>query len=218
MCPHAQVPYNSNLSGRKIRCLLAHDHVLLRQGLRRLLEDEPDIEVVAEAQEAAEALVLVFELRPEAVIMDARLFGCAPAQAEQVILRTHPNCKVVLLTGSGRAPDGLESATTFAVRETSADQLAEMVRAVAGRGDAAEWTAGKDILRKGGALTQREMEILKLLVGGKTVRSVAGMLGLSVKTVDAHKFNLMRKLGVHNKAELVMSAIQKGVVKLPASY
>ena len=67
-------------------------------------------------------------------------------------------------------------------------------------------------------MTTRESEVLKLLAEGRTVRSAAGVLGLSMKTVDAHKFNLMRKLGVHNKAELVMWAIQKRVVKLPVSY
>ena len=67
-------------------------------------------------------------------------------------------------------------------------------------------------------LTAREREVLKLLAEGRTVRSVAGILGLSVKTVDAHKFNLMRKLGIHNKAELVMWAIQKKVVKLPVNF
>jgi DNA-binding NarL/FixJ family response regulator len=67
-------------------------------------------------------------------------------------------------------------------------------------------------------LTAREQEVLKLLAEGRTVRSAAGVLGLSIKTVDAHKFNLMRKLGIHNKAELVMWAIQKRVVKLPANF
>ena len=67
-------------------------------------------------------------------------------------------------------------------------------------------------------LTAREREVLKLLAEGRTVRSVAAILGLSVKTVDAHKFNLMRKLGIHNKAELVMWAIQKKVVKLPVNF
>jgi len=77
--------------------------------------------------------------------------------------------------------------------------------------------APKAIPRRNG-LTTRESEVLKLLAEGRTVRSAAGVLGLSMKTVDAHKFNLMRKLGVHNKAELVMWAIQKRVVKLPVSY
>jgi DNA-binding NarL/FixJ family response regulator len=67
-------------------------------------------------------------------------------------------------------------------------------------------------------LTSRESEVLKLLAEGRTVRSVAVLLGLSVKTVDAHKFNLMRKLGIHNKAELVMWAIQKRVVKVPVNF
>ena len=76
----------------------------------------------------------------------------------------------------------------------------------------AELSSGKRML------TAREREVLKLLAEGRTVRSVAGVLGLSVKTVDAHKFNLMRKLGIHNKAELVMWAIQKKVVKLPVNF
>jgi DNA-binding NarL/FixJ family response regulator len=67
-------------------------------------------------------------------------------------------------------------------------------------------------------LTARENEVLKLLAEGRTVRSVAGVLGLSIKTVDAHKFNLMRKLGIHNKAELVMWAIRKRVVKVPVNF
>lgn len=214
MCPHTQIHSHRHAADHKIRCILAHDHLLLRQGLRRLLEDEPDIEIVAEAQDAAEALLQVFEHRPEIVIIEPRLFGSAADQAEQLVLRTYPNCRVLFLTANGAAPGG----PACSVRDTSADELADMVRAAAPartRGGRAEW--GKKLPQKA-LLTERESEVLKLLAEGKTVRCAAGLLGLSVKTVDAHKFNLMRKLGVHNKAELVISAIQNGVVKLPASY
>ncbi len=85
------------------------------------------------------------------------------------------------------------------------------------RADRREWPSPEALPRKR-VLTAREREVLKLLAEGRTVRSAAGVLGLSVKTVDAHKFNLMRKLGIHNKAELVMWAIQKNVVKLPANF
>jgi DNA-binding NarL/FixJ family response regulator len=83
--------------------------------------------------------------------------------------------------------------------------------------DRREWPVPELLPRKR-VLTAREREVLKLLAEGRTVRSAAGVLGLSVKTVDAHKFNLMRKLGIHNKAELVMWAIQKRVVKLPVNF
>lgn len=80
-----------------------------------------------------------------------------------------------------------------------------------------EWPVG-EVVPRNRVLTGREREVLKLLAEGRTVRSAAGILGVSAKTVDAHKFNLMRKLGIHNKAELVMWAIQKNVVKVPVNF
>jgi DNA-binding NarL/FixJ family response regulator len=207
---------------------LAHDHVLLRQGLRRLLDDEPGMEVVAEAGNAAEALQRVFEHRPEVVIADADIFGCAADQVERLIVHESPSSKVLFLAthdsgdGTGATLDG----TSCAMRQTSAEELVEMVRAAAHAGavvrempgtDRRAWPSEEPLPRKR-VLTAREREVLKLLAEGRTVRSAAGVLGLSVKTVDAHKFNLMRKLGIHNKAELVMWAIQKRVVKVPANY
>jgi two-component system response regulator NreC len=203
---------------KKIRCVLVHDHVLLRQGLRRLLEDERDLRVVAEAGNTAEALRMIFELRPEVVIAAAHIFECAADQIEQLILRESPNSKVLFLT----ADHGAEAADNAgcAVRHTTAAELVEMVRSLFASEhteDAAEWPVEQFVPRNR-ALTAREREVLKLLAEGKTVRSAADVLGVSMKTVDAHKFNLMRKLGIHNKAELVMWAIQKRVVKLPVNF
>jgi two-component system response regulator NreC len=226
VCSPAQ-PQREDLFGNKeIRCLLVHDHVLLRQGLRRLLDDEPDMEVVAEAGNAAEALRKVSENRPEIVIADAHIFDCAADQIEWLILQESPYSKVLFLT-TGEGDDGLREAHgdgfSFAVRQTSAEELVEMVRRTHATrrtvfGDMPErrWPA-EEILPRQRVLTAREREVLKLLAEGLTVRGAAGVLGLSIKTVDAHKFNLMRKLGIHNKAELVMWAIQKRVVKLPMS-
>ncbi len=213
------------MSNKTIKCVLLHDHVLLRQGLRRLLEDEPDMEIVAEAADAAEGLRRVCEHRPDVVIAAAAIFGCEPDLAEHMVLRESPKSKVLFLNlGEDNAetwPQPHESSTR---RHTSAEELVEMVRKAHGSGTL------REIPRKGRteatsqmpprkrALTARECEVLKLLAEGRTVRSVAQMMGLSVKTVDAHKFNLMRKLGIHNKAELVMWAIQKRVVKLPANF
>ena len=197
---------------------------LLRQGLRRLLEDEPGVEVAAEAANAAEALRQILEHRPEVVITDPTIFGCAPAQAEQMILRESPQSKVVFLPGSNRDEPWRSASdhATYAERQTSAEDLVAMIRGTADRvavpgAEVSEFPLD-DIASRKRVLTAREREVLKLLAEGRTVRSVAAILGLSVKTVDAHKFNLMRKLGIHNKAELVMWAIQKRVVKLPVNF
>jgi two-component system response regulator NreC len=229
VCPQEHIEREEVFGNREIRCLLVHDHVLLRQGLRRLLEDEPDMEVVAEAGNAGEALRKVSEHRPEIVIADAQLFRCAADQAEGLLLRESPCSRVLFLNPheNDLRREDRDDAIRCVVRQTSADELVEMVR----RSHAARKIVERDPTeRRGGewitdglpprkrVLTAREREVLKLLAEGRTVRSAAGVLGLSIKTVDAHKFNLMRKLGIHNKAELVMWAIQKKVVKLPANF
>jgi two-component system response regulator NreC len=206
---------------KAIRCVLVHDHVLLRQGLRRLLEDEADIDVVGEAGDAAEGLRKVRELQPDVLIADDATFGPQAREAQLIAAQESPGTKIVFL-----------SVQEPAVRQTSAEELVEMVRSSCRCGVASHnpmgpipVPSGRDPLRSTPTpfppqrgLTAREREVLKLLAEGKTVRAAATVLGLSSKTVDAHKFNLMRKLGIHNKAELVMWAIQKKVVKIPANF
>jgi two-component system, NarL family, response regulator NreC len=221
--PHAEIHAVTQTS-KKIRCALVHDHVLLRQGLRRLLEDEHDIEVVAEAENAAEALRKVSLYRPEVVIADAHIFECEADQAERMILEESQNSRVLFVTAhEGNTASPVKKArSSYAVRQTSSVELVEMVREAAMLEPAGDLETGSNEWRVHSQaparrlLTAREREVLKLLAEGRTVRSAAELLGLSVKTVDAHKFNLMRKLGIHNKAELVMWAIQKRVVKVPA--
>jgi two-component system response regulator NreC len=215
--------------------VLAHSHVLVREGVRRLLQDESDLEVVAEAGNAAETLKRVAEHRPQVVIAEARTLGFAGLEAERLIRKISPQSRIVFLNLDGEDPrqwagalGGLtrpDPVRQDAVRQISAQELVKMVRYAAaesrpalsdepllGRNSTEVSTPRKHVL------TTREREVLKLLVEGKTVRSAASVLGLSAKTVDAHKFNLMRKLGVHNKVDLVISAIQMGVVKVPANF
>jgi two-component system, NarL family, response regulator NreC len=249
-------------SGRKIRCLLVHGHVLLRQGLRRLLQDEPDIEVVSEAGNAAECLRKLYEFRPDVLLADAGTFEQPASEAELLVARESPQTRIVFLTTEeqGISPvGGLQAASAgFAVRQTSAQELVAMIRnSYAGMAvnrmatnhiatnhvatshiaanhipishtpsrHPAAAPSRRDLHRSDEtlspqerALTAREQEVLKLLAEGKTVRVAAMVLGVSSKTVDAHKFNLMRKLGIHNKAQLVMWAIQRKVVKIPANF
>jgi two-component system, NarL family, response regulator NreC len=210
--------------GPKIRCVLAHDHVLLRQGLRRLLEDEPDIEVVGEAGDATECLRKVCELRPDVMVVDAQTLGLQAAQIEQSVAHESPRTRIVFLSTESSAQFvGLQAASGGCdVRQTSAEELAEIVRSPShnqrsdspGSSECNPQTAAETSSTQR-VLTAREHEVLKLLAEGKTVRGAATLLGVSSKTVDSHKFNLMRKLGLHNKAELVMWAVQKRVVKVP---
>ncbi|HEY6766579.1 MAG TPA: response regulator transcription factor [Candidatus Sulfotelmatobacter sp.] len=218
---------------KKIRCVLVHDHLLVRQGLRRLLEDEPDLEIVGEAGNASEALQQVFELRPNVVLADPATMGLPPEDAERLILRESPASRVFFLglceQGDRSLPGELaQSEAGYVPPHTSAEELVAMVTGRLGslssrvhempaRSDG-QWFPSDSPSSKKRGLTAREREVLKLLAEGQTVRSAAGVLGVSVKTVDAHKFNLMRKLGIHNKAELVMWAIQKRVVKVPVNY
>lgn len=231
--------------GRKIRCLLMLDHVLLRQGLRRLLEDEPDLDVVSEAGNAAECLRKLYEFRPDVLVADSGTFERPAPEAELLVARESPHTRIVFL--SMREQDispfgGLQTATeSCTMRPTSAAEVVEMIRNTCGALAANQtathhipstqlssnhqepsprdpYCSSEAVFRQERALTTREREVLKLLAEGKTVRAAAMILGLSSKTVDAHKFNLMRKLGIHNKAELVMWAIQKRVVKIPANF
>jgi two-component system response regulator NreC len=213
---------------KKIRCVLVHDHVLLRQGLRRLLEDEPDMEVVAEAANVEEMLQRVFEHRPDVIITDAAAFEMTPEQVQALVSKAASRTQVVFLSMQEEASGGLDDVPSqnLAARQTSAQEFLRMVRrvsiakSVGIREDARNEHLGDDNQAPPGkrSLTGREREVLRLLAEGQTVRSAATALGLSVKTVDAHKFNLMRKLGIHNKAELVMWAIQKKVVKFPVNF
>jgi len=219
VCPHAQIRED-----KTIRCVLAHEVALLRQGVKRLLEDEDDFKVVAEAGNAAEMLRAISEYSPDVVIADLQVLGCPASQAEQMILRESPKSRVIFLSARSASefPVNTSHRTKYVLRHTAADELVGMVRSagteeVGEAGEVSEFPSEESGSRKR-VLTAREQEVLKLLAEGRTVRSVAGILGLSVKTVDAHKFNLMRKLGIHNKAELVMWAIQKKVLKLPVNF
>jgi two-component system, NarL family, response regulator NreC len=224
--PHTN-PTRFIFAGTRIRCVLAHEHVLLRQGLRRLLEDEPDIEVIGEAGDAAECWQQVYNFHPDVVLADAQTFtGFA---AKLAVSREIPHTKFVFLSTQKelRVANGAEAkAEGCDVRETSAEELVQMVRKVCGedlarlqerRTEGNSQHRNQNLASVERGLTAREEEVLKLLAEGKTVRKAATVLGLSSKTVDSHKFNLMRKLGLHNKAELVMWAVQRKLVKIPAN-
>ena len=224
---------NAAESEIKIRCVVADDHALVRQGVRRLLQDEQDLEVVGEAGDAAEALKRVLELRPDIVLMDVGMPGFSPFEAARVIQRETPSTRVVFLTmheDQDYVMQGLQAgAAGYLLKDTPAAKLVSVLRDVHQGGKFVSPEVLGGLLENGKlategvrpakkSLTPREREVMKLLAEGNTVRKIAGLLGLSLKTIEAHKFNLMRKLDIHNKAELVHCAIRKKIVKVPAGY
>jgi two-component system, NarL family, response regulator NreC len=217
----------------KIRCVVADDHALVRQGIRRLLQDETDVEVVGEAGDAAEALKRVLDLHPDILLMDVGMPGFSSFEAARVIQRDAPGTRVIFLTmheDQDYVMQGLQAgAAGYLLKDTPAAKLISVLRDVHQGGKFVSPEVLGGLIESGklggqrvrptrSTLTPRETEIMKLLAEGNTVRKIAGMLSLSIKTVEAHKFNLMRKLDIHNKAELVHCAIRKKIVKVPAGF
>jgi two-component system response regulator NreC len=217
----------------KIRCIVVDDHILLRQGVRRLLEGEADFEVVADVGDASEAVEKVRELRPDVVLMDIAMTGLSSFEAARTIRKELPATKVIFLTLFEDQDYMLQcfhvGASGYVLKDTPVPELFGAVREVYHGGtyfssrvlervaDTLQGKPGQQRGKNGSILTPREREVIKLLAEGNSVRKVANLLGLSAKTVEAHKFNLMRKLDIHNKAQLVTYAIQKKIVIVPAS-
>jgi DNA-binding NarL/FixJ family response regulator len=216
----------------KIRVLLTDDHTLFRQGLRTLLEGEPDIEVAGEAANASDAVALAEQLRPDVVLMDIGMTGMSSFEATRQIRKQRPETKVLFLSMYDDEDYLAESveigASGYILKESPAEQLLSAIREVYRGGNYLSprlLTRLVDDFRmqsrspmrqpRFGTLTKREREIMKLLAEGKSVKEIATGYDLSVKTVEAHKFNLMRKLDIHNKAQLVQYAIQKKIIRLP---
>jgi two-component system, NarL family, response regulator NreC len=218
----------------KIRCLLVDDHTLFRQGVRRLLESENDCEVVGESPDAGDAMEKARELRPDIVLMDIAMPGLSSFEAARQIRKNRPETKVLFLTmyeDEDYLVQCLEvGAAGYVLKDTPSQQLVTAVRDVYKGGkylssqvlgklveDFRSRVHDSKLKPRISALTPREREILKLLAEGNSVKEIAVLLGLSVKTVEAHKFNLMRKLDIHNKAQLVTYAIQKKIIKIPVN-
>ena len=214
-----------------IRCLIVDPHPLFRQGLRRVLESDPGIEVAGEARDAAEAIEQARQLRPNVVLMDIALPGLSSFEASRRITRESPGRRVIFLTAyedeENLQQTSEAGASGYILKDAPVQHLIGAIRDVsAGRKYLSPQVLGRLVddfrsrsasgLGRGSNLTPREREVVKMLAEGHSVRQIAGILGLSVKTVEAHKFNLMRKLNIHNKAQLVIYAIQKKIVKMPA--
>jgi len=216
----------------KIRILLTDDHTLFRQGIKTLIAAETDMEVVGEAANGTDAVTRAAETRPDIVLMDIGMPGLSSFEATRQIKKVRPDTKILFLTmydDEDYLVQCMEvGASGYVLKDSPAQQLLAAIRDVYRGGsylsprmlsqlvdDFRSRIKSAHRQPRFATLTAREKEILKLLAEGDSVKEIASGLNLSVKTVEAHKFNLMRKLDIHNKAHLVQYAIQKKIIKIP---
>jgi DNA-binding NarL/FixJ family response regulator len=206
----------------RITVLLADDHSLVRRGFRRMLEDDPDISVVGEAQDGDEAIQLARRHQPQVIVMDCAMPGTNGVAATRQILQESPNIAVLML--SMHAEDTLvrqamaAGARGYILKNALDLDLAAAVRRVAQGETVIDPSVAPGAALKGErnrALSARELDVLRLICEGHSNRTIATKLSLSVNTVAVHRANIMNALGVHKTAELVVYAIQHGLVNLP---
>ena len=204
-----------------IRVLLVDDHSLVRLGFRRLLEDDPSIQVVGEASDGAEAVELARRLKPDVVVMDYALPVYNGALATRMIREAAPASKVVMLSMHSEASYVANSreagASGYLLKNALDLELVAAVKAVL----TSDWVQDPRLEQTTfdtGAkrsLTKRELEVLSHIVAGRSNKEIAVALDLSVNTVAVHRANIMEALNLHNAAELVVYAIRHGLVSLP---
>lgn len=211
----------------KARILLADDHAVLRQGMKHLIDAEPDMEVVGEASDGAQVLVLAAKLKPDVVVMDLSMGDMGGAEATRQLKRRNDACKILVLTvheDRNYLREVLEAgALGYMLKRAGADELIQAIRATA-QGmvfiDSRLATKLINVIvdqdataRERGAaapeLTKREHDVLRHIVEGFSNKEIAGTLKLSVKTVETYKARGMEKLGISSRVELVRLARQR---------
>src|SRR5579863_5137072 len=216
----------------KARVLLCDDHTLFREGIKAILKDEFSIEIVGEADNGRQAVALARQLRPDIVLMDIAMPDLGGVEATHRILQANPKTKVLILTMYEeeevitRCLDA--GASGYVLKDAPRAHLIHAIDVVNRGGQYLSSRALKKVVKqyvKGaksavatgyGRLSDREREVIKLLADGLSLKEIAVQLVLSVKTVDAHKTNLMRKLDLHDRSELVKYAIQRKLIRLPS--
>jgi two-component system response regulator NreC len=220
-----------NGSAAVIRILLVDDHAIERQGVRSLLDTQPDMTVVGEAPDGLEALHLVGTTQPDVVVTETIMPRMNGLELTGQILRRYPEIRVVALTRNDRRDCVLRlvqaGATGYMLKTVTSEELVDAVRLVVGGTRVLQPKALEAVLDDylqrvhdhpvhlpADELTAREREVLKLIAEGNTNQDIAELLCLSRKTVETHRGNIMEKLGLHKVTDLVKYAIREGMVGL----
>lgn len=217
---------------KRIRVLAVDDHAIVREGIRMVLETDPELQVVADVSSGEEAIKRVRELQPDVIVMDVAMPGLSGFETTQRIREAYPEVKILALTVHDSEAHIFQmlraGAVGYVLKRAPATEVIEAVKA-AYRGEAILHPSVAKLLisdyltrvEKGGQettsfdnLSKREREIVKLIAEGRTNKEIADLLFLSIKTVQAHRSNLMRKLGMHDRTELVKYAIRRGIIDL----
>jgi len=205
----------------KISVLLVDDHSLVRRGFRRILEDAPDIAVVGEASDGAEAIRLATQLRPRLIVMDCALPGMSGLDATRRILQKLPETAILMLSMHSEdtwVHQALDAGARGYILKSAVDmELITAIRRVIEGEIVLDPQLSRATTLKGernSGLTVRELEVLKLIVAGKSNKEIATDLDLSANTVAVHRANIMDALGIHKTAELVVYAIRSGLVNI----
>jgi DNA-binding NarL/FixJ family response regulator len=210
----------------KIRIVLADDHVILRQGTRQLLENESDMQVVGEASNGAEAVELVEKFKPDIVIIDVAMPVMNGIEATKKIKEILPGIKILVLTGYDYDEyifSLLEmGAAGFLLKDVSGDDLVGAIRAVYLGEPVLHPTVMRKLMdrcktitpqqpeTRTNVLSEREMEVLKLAVSGKSNKDIAESLNISLRTIQAHMRSIFNKLGVGSRSEAIVSGLKRG--------
>jgi two-component system, NarL family, response regulator NreC len=213
-------------TGGPVRILLADDHVTVRHGLKLLIDSQPDMKVVAEASDGNHALQLVAETKPDVVVMDISMPGMNGLVATQKLKQRHPEIAIVTLTRHGDDAYLQEllraGVSGYVLKQSAPTELLHAIRAAAGGGQYLDSTLtarvtaqflsreGKRVNKSGATITQRESDVLRLIASGYSNKEIAARMTLSVKTVEAHKSNAMRKLDLNGRIDIVKYAILQG--------
>src|ERR1700704_3269715 len=210
------------LMPNKISVLLVDDHTLVRRGFRRILEDEADIAVAGEASDGAEAVKLAEELQPKVIVMDCAMPGMNGLEATRKIIAKNNQALVLMLSMHPEETlvrQALDAGARGYVLKNAVDlELGAAIRRVANGETVLDSQLKRPEALRGNrhaALTPRELEVLQMIVEGKSNKEIAVALDLSSNTVAVHRANMMDTLGIHKAAELVVYAIRNGLVDLP---